>query len=289
MIRIGISGWTYRARRGPFFPPGLPSAKSLAFAGRQFSTIEINGTFYRLQTPSSFQRWHDDMPAGFVFAVKGGRFITHTKRLGDVREPLANFFASGLLALDDKLGPILWQLPASLHYDPDRIADFLACLPRDTVTAAKLARGHGPALPARAFLKPGEHRPILHALEVRHRSFARPEFIALLRRENIALVISDAPGWPRLDDVTAIFSISACMARPSFMPAVMMRRPSRIGLGGFAAGRKAPRPGTRSASPRPHAGVGGTSMSISTMMPRFERRPMRRRSCSTSALPRRTG
>ena len=116
-IRIGISGWRYPPWRGRFYPPGWPQRRELEYASRVVSTIEINGSFYSLQTPASYRRWRDETPAGFIFAIKGGRFITHNKRLRDVEIPLANFFASGVLALNEKLGPILWQLPPSFRFD----------------------------------------------------------------------------------------------------------------------------------------------------------------------------
>src|SRR5437763_1763262 len=114
MIRIGISGWTYAPWRGPFYPPGLPHRRELSYAAQRFGSIEVNGTFYGLQRPAAFANWAAETPDDFVFAVKGSRFITHLKKLADIRVPLANFIASGLLALDRKLGPLLWQLPPTL-------------------------------------------------------------------------------------------------------------------------------------------------------------------------------
>src|SRR5690349_1355949 len=134
-IRIGISGWTYAPWRGKFYPEGLPHARELAFASRAFNSIEINGTFYSLQRPESFARWFDATPEGFLFAVKGPRFITHMKRLKDVETPLANFLASGVLRLGPKLGPILWQLPERQRFELRRLEDFFALLPRDTEAA----------------------------------------------------------------------------------------------------------------------------------------------------------
>lgn len=131
-VRIGISGWRYAGWRGVFYPPGLPQRQELAYASRRLDTIEINGSFYSLQRPSSYGRWRDETPDGFVFAVKGGRFVTHNKKLRDCEGPLANFFASGPLALGAKLGPILWQLPPQLAFDVGRLRDFFALLPRTT-------------------------------------------------------------------------------------------------------------------------------------------------------------
>src|ERR1051325_9376770 len=110
-LRIGISGWRYPGWRAKFYPKDLPQRRELEFASRAFNSIEINGSFYSLQLPSSFQRWYEETPPGFLFSVKGPRFITHMKKLRDPETPLANFFASGVLALEDMLGPVLWQLP----------------------------------------------------------------------------------------------------------------------------------------------------------------------------------
>ena len=204
--RIGISGWRYGPWRGVFYPPKLPQHRELAFASRALPTIEINGTFYSLQRPAYFTQWHDDTPDDFVFAVKGPRFITHMRRLKDVRLPLANFFASGVLALGAKLGPVLWQFPPQLQYNAERFEAFLAMLPKDTDAALALAREHESRLDGRKWLKKSPKRPLRHAVEIRHRSFVDPRFIALLRRYGIALVIADTAGrWPLLEDLTADF------------------------------------------------------------------------------------
>lgn len=204
-LRIGISGWTYAPWRGTFFPPKLRQQDELAHAARRLASIEVNGTFYSLQRASSYRSWAAAVPDDFVFSVKGPRFITHIRRLKDVRTPLANFFASGVLLLGPKLGPILWQLPPSLPFDAARLSIFLSMLPRDTHAAARLAREHDHRVPT--FQPPGHpRRPLRHALEVRHRSFVTPEFIALLRRHRVALVVADTAGkWPFLEDVTADF------------------------------------------------------------------------------------
>lgn len=151
-IRIGISGWTYAGWRGDFYPAGLPARKELAYSSRHFNAIEINGSFYSLQRPDSYRRWYEETPPGFQFAIKGSRFITHNKKLGDVDTALANFFASGVLLLREKLGPFLWQLAPAFRYNPSRVADFFARLPRDTVEAAELARGHDHRLDGRNWL-----------------------------------------------------------------------------------------------------------------------------------------
>jgi uncharacterized protein YecE (DUF72 family) len=204
-VRIGISGWTYKPWRGVFYPVGLPHKKELAYAASLFPSIEINGTFYSLQRPSSFATWDAQTPPNFVFAIKGSRYITHMLRLRGVEQALANFFASGLLSLGPKLGPILWQFPPNFQFKPDLLEEFFALLPRDTHTAATLAERHDERLKGRAFTEPGKRRRVLHAMEIRHPSFVVPEFISLLRRYNIALVCADTVEWPRLMDVTSDF------------------------------------------------------------------------------------
>lgn len=205
--RIGISGWRYAPWRGRFYPKGLAQRLELDFASRMLPTIEINGSFYSLQRPESYQAWHDATPDGFVFAVKGPRYITHNLRLKEPRGALANFFASGVFALGAKLGPILWQLPPSLAYDADRLEEFLALLPRDGRSALKLARQHNEKLSDdRALLKAPAKLRIRHAVEMRHASIANPDFIAMLRRHGVALVVADTAGrWPLLEDLCADF------------------------------------------------------------------------------------
>jgi uncharacterized protein YecE (DUF72 family) len=206
MVRIGISGWRYAPWRGKFYPSDLVQRDELFFASRKFSTIEINGSFYSLQRPESWRAWHDQTPDDFVFAVKGPRFITHTLRLRNVEVPLANFFASGVLALRSKLGPMLWQFPPTLHYDPTQVEAFLALLPKSTDEAATLAGKHDFHLKHPAYLDPGPPRRIRHAIEVRHDSFVDPSFITLLRKYNVGFVVADTAGkYPRFFDVTAGF------------------------------------------------------------------------------------
>jgi uncharacterized protein YecE (DUF72 family) len=206
-LHIGISGWTYAGWRGVFYPKKLPHRQELEFSSREFNSIEINGSFYSLQLPSSYQRWHAETPPGFNFAVKGGRFITHMKKLRDVEVPLANFFASGLLCLREKLGPILWQFPPNFGWNQERFTDFFGLLPRDTGAAAKLAKKHDAKVKGRAWTKAEGVRPIRHAVEIRHPTFMIPEFFALLRKHNIAFVVADTAGkWPYAEDLTADFA-----------------------------------------------------------------------------------
>jgi uncharacterized protein YecE (DUF72 family) len=204
-IRIGISGWTYAPWRGTFFPKGLAHRRELEYASRKVSSIEINGTFYSLQTPSSYAKWAAETPDDFLFSVKGPRFITHILRLKAAKVPLANFFASGVLRLGTKLGPILWQLPPSFRYDPARLAEFFSLLPRDTAAATRLAALHNEKV-KQPWFEPVPKKKLRHALEVRHATFVTPDFVALLRKHDIALVVADTVGkWPFMEDVTSDF------------------------------------------------------------------------------------
>lgn len=203
-IRTGISGWRYPPWRGVFYPPGLQQRRELEYASRRLRTIEINGSFYSLQRPESYAKWAAETPDDFLFAVKGPRFVTHMKKLAGVEAPLANFFASGVLALGAKLGPVLWQLPPTLGYDAERLARFFALLPRTTGAAAALATRHDERMEGRALTVATDDRPLRHALEIRHGSYEKAEFVELLRAHDVALVVADTAGkWPALLDVTA--------------------------------------------------------------------------------------
>jgi uncharacterized protein YecE (DUF72 family) len=204
-IRIGISGWTYKPWRGVFYPKGLAHKQELAHAATLFPAIEINGTFYGLQRPESFARWRDETPDDFIFAIKGSRYITHMLKLRNVESALANFLASGILRLGPKLGPILWQFPERMKFDPEVFGAFLALLPRSTDAAASLARRRDARLAGRDWLRSDSHRPLRHAVEIRNESFCTPEFIELLRETGTALVCADTVKWPLLMDVTADF------------------------------------------------------------------------------------
>ena len=205
-IRIGVSGWRYAPWRGVFYPSDLPASRELWYASRILPTIEINGSFYSLQRPEYYECWHDETPAGFTFAVKGSRYITHMKRLRDIEVPLANFLASGVLRLEEKLGPFLWQFPPNFRYDADSFGSFLRLLPRTTSSALKLARQHDQRLRGRAYLAIDRNRRLRHAVEIRHASFLTPTFIDQLRRHNVALVVAESAGrFPLVHDVTADF------------------------------------------------------------------------------------
>lgn len=189
-----------------FYPPGLPQRRELEHAAGLLSTIEINGTFYSLQRPESFRRWAAQTPEDFLFSVKGGRYITHMLKLRDVEQPLANFFASGVLALEHRLGPFLWQLPPNLGFHPDRLATFFDLLPRTAGAAAELAARHDARLEGRAWTEPGPEpgRRLRHVLEVRHGSFVDDRLVPLLRELDVGLVVADTAGkWPLLKDVTS--------------------------------------------------------------------------------------
>jgi uncharacterized protein YecE (DUF72 family) len=204
-VRIGISGWTYKPWRGVFYPESHPQKKELEYAASIFPTIEINGTFYSLQRPASFEKWANETPDDFVFSIKGSRYITHMRKLRDVELPLANFFASGLLHLGRKLGPILWQFPPTFKFNPELIESFFMLLPRDTTHAAFLAKSHDPWMKDRALTESNHKTKLRYAMEIRHKSFVTPEFVELLRKYQVAMVCADTVEWPRLMDVTSDF------------------------------------------------------------------------------------
>lgn len=205
-VRIGISGWRYAPWRGVFYPKGLVQRDELAYAASQLPTIELNGSFYGLLKPADYAGWHDSTPEDFVFSVKGARFLTHRLRLKEVQVPLANFLASGPLALGRKLGPFLWQCPPSMRFDEARFDAFLALLPHDGRAARRCIGAHDARVDGRVFDEVPPRRRLRHAMEIRHDSFVDPAFLALLRRHRVALVVADTAGrWPKLFDVTADF------------------------------------------------------------------------------------
>jgi uncharacterized protein YecE (DUF72 family) len=205
-IRIGISGWRYKPWRGTFYPRDLPQKAELEYAASLLPVIEINGSFYSLQRPASYASWYGATPDNFVFSVKAPRYITHIRRLKEVKAPIANFLASGLFNLRQKLGPILWQFPPNFRYDHERMARFLDLLPHDTGAAQTLARRRDAFMAGRSRLAIDANRPLRHAIEIRHESFMDAGFVQLLREHNVALVIAEtARRWPMAQDITADF------------------------------------------------------------------------------------
>ena len=189
-----------------WYPEGLPQRRELEFCGWHFPTVEINGSFYSLQRPEYYEEWYRDTPPGFRFAVKGSRYITHMLRLSNIEKPLANFFASGILALRDKVGPFLWQFPPMFVYRRDRLAQFFAMLPRDTQSALRLARQRDSRMLGRSRLAIDANRPLRHAVEIRHPSFMNDDFVSLLKEHDIGLVVADTAGkWPKMFHVTSDF------------------------------------------------------------------------------------
>jgi uncharacterized protein YecE (DUF72 family) len=181
-IYLGIGGWTFAPWRGVFYPPGLPQAQELGYAARHLTSIEINGTFYRTQTPATFHKWGSEVPDGFVFSVKAPRFATHRRVLGEAGDSIAHFLKSGVIELRDRLGPLLWQFPPTKKFEEADFGAFLTLLP-------------------------GEFggRRLRHVVEVRHNSFLAPAFIALLRKAGIAVVFSEHETYPAIADVTSDF------------------------------------------------------------------------------------
>ena len=205
-VRIGVSGWSYPEWRGNFYPKGLVQKRELEYASRQMNSIEINGSFYSLQSPDSYRKWAAETPDDFLFSLKGSTFITHTKKLAEVRVPLANFFASGVLLLGEKLGPIVWQFPPWFRFDETLVSSFLELLPGDTSQAAQLAEENTIKTKAKRWTEIVTEKKLRYAFEPRHQSFFCSDFIALLRERNAALAIADTGGkWPYAEDITADF------------------------------------------------------------------------------------
>jgi len=182
MIRVGIGGWVFPPWRGEFYPKGLPQARELEHASRKLTSIEINSTFYRTQKPASFRKWAQETPDDFVFALKGPQFATNRRVLGEARDSIDRFFASGVLELKSKLGPVLWQMPPFKKFEPEDFASFLALLPQRL-----------------------DDQPIRHAVEVRHASFVDRSFIALLRRFSVAVVLVESDKHPVIANITSDF------------------------------------------------------------------------------------
>ncbi len=181
-IRVGIGGWTFAPWRGAFYPKGLPHAQELAYASTHLTSIEINGTFYRTQTPATFRKWAQETPDGFVFSVKGPRYVTQRHTLKEAGDSMRRFFDSGVVELHDRLGPILWQFAPTKTFDEADFGGFLELLPREWAG-----------------------RALRHVVEVRHAGFRTPAFIALLRAFDMPVVFAEHPTYPAIADVTGDF------------------------------------------------------------------------------------
>lgn len=206
-IWIGTSGWAYPEWRGVYYPPGLVHRLELEYLAGRLSTVELNGSFYSLRRPLNYRAWYDRTPKSFVFAVKGHRFVTHLRRLRDPHISVANFLGSGVLELGEKLGPVLWQFPERVSFDPVLVREFLAALPVDHVGAAKLIDHYATLLPSDPPIRTVEPLPLRHAMEVRHPSFATTRFFDLLSEYRVALVSADTAGkWPYFEESTADFT-----------------------------------------------------------------------------------
>jgi len=187
-IRIGVGGWTYEPWRGVFYPADLVQKRELKYASRKLTSIEINGTFYGSQKPESFAKWHAETPDTFIFALKGPRFATNRRVLAEAGSSVERFFASGVMELKDKLGPINWQFAPTKKFDAADFEAFLKLLPRSV-----------------------EGRAVRHAVEVRHESFATPEFAAMLREHEVAIVTAGDSKYPQIADATASFIYARIM------------------------------------------------------------------------------
>lgn len=174
-IHVGVGGWTFAPWRDNFYPAGLPQARELAYASRQLTAIEVNGTFYSSFKPATFAKWRDETPDGFVFSLKAHRFTTHRRQLAGAGEGVARFVGSGIAELGDKLGPLLWQLMPSTAFDPADVDAFLALLPREV-----------------------QGRPLQHVVDARHPSFACEQYLDLLQRHGCTTVYTDAPQFPAI-------------------------------------------------------------------------------------------
>jgi uncharacterized protein YecE (DUF72 family) len=181
-IYLGIGGWTFAPWRGVFYPEKLPKARELEYAAQHLTSIEINGTFYRTQTPATFRKWASEVPDGFVFSVKAPRYTTHRRELAEASDSVQHFLKSGVTELGDRLGPLLWQFPPTKKFEEADFAAFLALLPATL-------EGH----------------TLRHVVEVRHKSFVDEAFVSLLRNAEIAVVFSEHETYPAIADITADF------------------------------------------------------------------------------------
>lgn len=195
-IRIGVGGWTYEPWRGTFYPDDLPQKGELVFASGKLTSIEVNGTYYRGQTPETFSKWHDETPEDFVFALKGPRFVTNRRVLAEAGQSIERFFSTGVTQLRDKLGPVNWQFMPTKQFDPDDFSGFLKLLPATV-----------------------EGRAIRHAVEVRHESFRTADFVALAREHGVAIVMAGDAKYPQIADCTAPFVYARIMGTSEAAPA----------------------------------------------------------------------
>lgn len=206
-IRIGTSGWNYPEWRGVYYPQGMAHRRELEYLASRLPTVELNGSFYSLRRPPSYRAWRDRTPESFVLAVKGHRYVTHLRRLHEPHVSVANFLASGVLELGRKLGPVLWQFPGQVRFDPSLVKDFLAALPGDTTAAADLIAGHATMRPDEGVPPVTEALPLRHVVEPRHPSFGSAASLELLNAHRVALVVADTAGtWPRFEESTADFT-----------------------------------------------------------------------------------
>lgn len=212
-IRLGTAGWVFEPWRQSFYPKGLPQKQELSYAAARLGNIEINATFYSHQKAASFANWASQTPENFVFTVKGHQLVTHLKKLKDVEVPLANFFASGVMALGSRLGAFCWQLPSNLGYDAARLETFLTLLPKTPADLVALAGKADDRLKEPPFVDAAGITRVRHAIEVRNTAFATLDFVAQLRRHNVALVVADTADWPYLDQ-TADFAYLRLQGAP---------------------------------------------------------------------------
>ncbi len=187
-IHVGVGGWIFPAWRDNFYPKGLVQARELEYASRQLTAIEINATYYRLQSPDSFSRWHDQTPDGFVFSLKGSKYVTQRRVLGEAGEAIGRYFDSGVTRLKSKLGPIVWQFATTKTFEADDFAAFLRLLPRERDGLA-----------------------LRHAVEVRHASFRCAEFLDVARTAGVATVFADSDDYPSFADLTGNFVYARLM------------------------------------------------------------------------------
>jgi uncharacterized protein YecE (DUF72 family) len=181
-VYVGIGGWTFEPWRGAFYPKGLPHAKELSYAAERLTSIEVNGTFYRTQTPATFRKWASEVPAGFMFAIKGPRFAVNRRVLKEAGDSIQRFLNSGVGELGERLGPLLWQFAPTKKFDPADFGGFLELLPQKF-----------------------DGRPLRHVIEVRHDSFRTPEFLALIRQFGFPVVFTDHVKYPNIADLTGDF------------------------------------------------------------------------------------